>query len=185
MMQEPIIEIAALADTCLLKELIERSVRALCVPAYTPEQIENALGSVWGLDTQLIEDQTYFVARAGPSVVACGGWSWRETLFGADAHGGRSPGELQPGRDAARIRAFFVCPRWVRRGLGRRILLRCEHEASRRGFASAQLMATLPGVKLYRSCGYAPLLKQSFLLPGGGSIDFVPMIKQLSVHQGA
>ena len=182
MVQEPRIEVAALADAELLEDLIERSARALCVPDYTPEQIESALGSVWGLDTQLIEDQTYFVARAGASVVACGGWSWRETLFGADTYADRSPRELQPGRDAARIRAFFVCPQWVRRGLGRRILLRCEHEASRRGFSSAQLMATLPGVRLYRECGYTPLPQQSFLLPGGGSIDFVPMVKQLFVH---
>jgi hypothetical protein len=86
MTQEPIIEVATMADAAALEELIERSVRELCVSDYAPDQIEDALGAVWGLDTQLIKDQTYFVARVASIIVACGGWSWRETLFGADAY---------------------------------------------------------------------------------------------------
>jgi len=178
-MREPAIQVATIGDTAALNDLIERSVRALCVPDYTPDQIESALGSVWGLDTQLIDDQTYFILRVDSAVVACGGWSFRRTRFGADAYAGRDSGTLQPGRDAARVRAFFVCPHWVRRGFGRRILLRCESEARARGFTSVELMATLPGVRLYGACGYAPLAERSFALPGGGSIDFVEMGKRL------
>ncbi len=178
-MVQPFVEVATEADRDVLVALIDQSARALCATDYSSAQIESALGSVWGLDTQLIRDRTYFIVRAGSEVVGCGGWSWRRTLFGADAYSDRNSGELQPGRDSARIRAFFVSPAWVRRGLGRRILERCEAEAVRCGFSSAELMATLPGVKLYQACGYVPGAAQSFPLPNGMSIDFVPMVKQL------
>src|SRR5258708_27860028 len=66
---------ATASDVPELRRLIEQSVRRLQKNDYTPEQIEGALGHALGLDTQLIEDGTYFVAEvAGPTgVVGCRG----------------------------------------------------------------------------------------------------------------
>src|SRR5215468_3004825 len=92
-------------DIPALHALIEDSVRGLQAGDYTPAQIEGALGTVLGLDTQLIRDRTYFVAETigGDAVrmVACGGWSKRKTLFGADRGPGRESELLDPVRDAA------------------------------------------------------------------------------------
>lgn len=172
-------EVATMADAPAIQRLIAESARALCVHDYTQSQVEAALGSAWGLDTQLIEDQTYFVVRSSSDVVACGGWSWRSTPFGADTYVRRDARPLQPASDPARIRAFFVSPIWVRKGLGRRLLERCESEALAHGFTRACLTATLPGVRLYSALGYATVARQPFRLPDGEPIDFVEMSKSL------
>src|SRR5690242_3929118 len=117
------VRLATNADIPILHALIESSVRILQAGDYTPAQIEGALGTVLGLDTQLIKDQTYFVIEATNSsgeivIVACGGWSKRKTLFGSDHAAVREPELLDPKLDAAKIRAFFVHPDWARRGLG-------------------------------------------------------------------
>jgi len=175
----PVLRKATLDDIPALTALIAASARGLCGDDYTREQIEAALGSAWGVDTQLIRDGTYFVAAIATEIVACGGWSDRATLFGSDGQSGRSAERLDPRRDPARIRAFFVHPAWSRRGLGRAILERCEAEARAHGFAAAALMATLPGVRLYRGLGYAGDERIATALPGGLTIDFVPMRKAL------
>src|ERR1700677_737163 len=108
------------ADVPWLTELIAASVRTLQAVDYTAAQLEGALRSVYGVDTQLIQDGTYFVAEGDGIIVACGGWSKRRTLFGADHCAGREDSLLDPTCDAARIRAFFVHPEWVRRGIGAR-----------------------------------------------------------------
>jgi GNAT superfamily N-acetyltransferase len=168
---------ALLTDVSGIAALIAESAWALCRSDYTDAQIEAALCSAWGVDTQLIRDGTYWVADCGEALVACGGWSWRRTLFGGDAQVGRDSEVLDPARDAARIRAFFVHPGWTRRGLGRDLLLRCEREACAQGFHSLELMATLPGERLYRACGFASLVARVFELPGNQTITFVPMRK--------
>ena len=132
-----------------LSRLIGIATRELGRGDYSEEQIEAALGTALGVDSQLVRDGTYFVAEAGGSLVACGGWSSRKTLFGSDGNGDRQPESLDPARDGARIRAFFVHPDWARQGLGRRMLELCEAEARANGFRSAELMAT--------SAGRAPL----------------------------
>lgn len=170
---------AELADVPQLEQLIADSARVLCAADYTATQIDAALGSAWGVDTQLIRDRTYFVLAADSGMAACGGWSRRRTLFGTDAHGGREPELLDPQLEAARIRAFFVHPSWARRGLGRWLLAHCEASARHEGFRSAQLLATLPGQRLYRAFGYVGEERVAYPLPGGGMIDFVPMTKQL------
>lgn len=170
---------AVLADVFALKELIELSARALSRDDYTPRQIEAALRSAWGVDTQLIRDQSYFVGEHAGQFVACGGWSFRRTLFGSDAQHDREPELLDPASDAARVRAFFVHPQWARRGLGRTLLALCESEARARGFRTAALVATLPGERLYRAHGYVSEGARSYPLPDGESILFVPMHKRL------
>jgi GNAT superfamily N-acetyltransferase len=168
---------ARLDDVPRLQALIEVSARALSRLDYSPAQIEAALRSAWGVDTQLIRDQSYFVAERAGELVACGGWSWRRTLFGGDGQQGREPEALDRACDAARVRAFFVHPDWARRGLGRLLLELCEREARERGFRSAQLVATLPGERLYRACGYVSEGARSYPLPDDQSIVFVPMRK--------
>lgn len=171
---------ATLDDVPALRALIADSARELCAGHYTREQIEAAIGSAWGVDTQLIRDGTYFVASVDGRLVGCGGWSYRATLFGADEQAGRSAALLDPERDAAKIRAFFVHPEWARRGIGRHILERCEAEARAHGFRTAELMATLPGWKLYSALGYKGDTPIESPLPNGKSITFVPMRRSIS-----
>lgn len=168
---------ARLDDIPALQELIRASARALAAGDYTSEQIESALGSAWGVDSQLIQDQTYFLVERAGALAACGGWSKRKTLFGADAQPGREPGLLDPPHDAARIRAFFVHPDHARQGLGRTLLDHCEDEAKSHGFQRAELVATLPGERLYRAFGYVAVERSQFPLPGGQTILFVRMKK--------
>src|ERR1700685_2935947 len=125
---------AVLVDIPALRVLIDASVRGLQAADYTPAQIEVALQSVYGVDSQLIADGTYFVVEAEGAIVGCGGWSKRKTLFGGDRWTGREDALLDPQRDAAKIRAFFVHPRWVRRGIGSMILEACEAAAAAAGF---------------------------------------------------
>jgi GNAT superfamily N-acetyltransferase len=170
---------AALADEPGLRDLIARSIRALGAADYTPEQIEGALRGAFGVDTALIRDGTYFVVEAdGGELVACGGWSRRRTLFGSDERSGRDESRLDPRVDAARIRAFFVDAQHARRGLGRSILERSESDARAEGFVAFELMATLPGVRLYQKFGSRAGEAVDHPLPGGLSIRFIPMVKK-------
>jgi len=168
---------AVLSDRPVLADLIARSARGLSIGDYTPEQIEGALRGAFGVDTQLIEDGTYIVVEDASAIVACGGWSKRKTLFGGDANEQRDAGELDPRHDAAKIRAFFVDPAHARKGVGRMLLERCEQEARLNGFSRFELMATLPGQKLYRTCGYVPGTLLRHPLGEGLAIEFVPMTK--------
>jgi GNAT superfamily N-acetyltransferase len=171
---------ATLEDQATLTELIARSIRHLGAADYTSEQIDAALRGAFGVDTALIRDGTYFVAVSDTNeVVACGGWSRRRTLFGSDSRAERDETSLDPRTDAAKIRAFFVDPAHARRGLGRAILERSEAEARSAGFSSMELMATLPGVRLYEKCGYQAREPVTYPLPDGLSIRFVPMTKRV------
>ena len=170
---------AALSDVPAIKRLIALSARGLCGADYTDAQIEAAIGTAWGCDTELIRDGTYFVAEAEGNLVACGGWGKRWTLFGGDAQPGRVSELLDPAHDAARIRAFFVHPEWTRRGLGKALLARCEAEVRAHGFRSAEFMATLTGVRLYLACGYIAEEPIDFPLRDGQLIRFVPMRRVL------
>jgi len=174
------LRLATLADKPELERLIARSARELSKGDYTPEQIEGALRGAFGVDTQLINDGTYFVAEAGGKLVGCGGWSKRRTLFGGDARAERDAGELDPATDAAKIRAFFVDPDCARQGIGRALLDRCEAEARRHGFKRCELMGTLPGVRLYRAYGYEGDAPVDYPLAPGLTIRFLPMSKRLN-----
>lgn len=170
---------ATTADSAEIQELIARSIRALGAGDYSTEQIEGALKGAFGLDSQLITDGTFFVVESDGMLLGCGGWSYRRTLFGGDARSGRDAGSLDPSTDAAKIRAFFIDPAAARRGIGTALLERCEDEARRYGFRRAEMMATLPGKKLYEARGYVPGEKVHYPVGPGVSIEFVPMSKSL------
>lgn len=168
-----------LDDREAIELLIVESARGLSREDYSERQIESAIRTVFGVDTDLIADGTYFVAESSGVLVGCGGWSKRRTLFGGDRFAGRDSGELDPKVEAAKIRAFFVRPEYARMGIGRAILSLCESEARANGFRSTELMATLPGLKLYRACGYEGGERVEYETEGGASVEFVPMRKEL------
>ena len=169
---------ATFADLPALDPLIAASARELSRNDYAPEQVEGALRGAFGTDTQLIRDGTYFVIEAGERLAGCGGWSRRRTLFGSDARGDRDSTELDPAVDAAKIRAFFIHPEFARRGLGTLLLERCEQAAVACGFRRLELMATLPGVRLYAARGYHAGARIDWPVGEGVAIPFVPMSKE-------
>lgn len=170
---------AALREVPILQTLIDASVRGLQAEDYTPSQIEGALATVYGVDTQLIADGTYFVVEADSAIVGCGGWSKRKTLYGADHCAGREDSLLNPRQDAAKIRAFFVHPSWTRRGIGSMILEACEAAAGAAGFTRLEMGATLTGLPLYQARGYVALENLAVPLPCGESLPIVRMEKRL------
>ena len=169
---------ATLDDVPVLERLIAESARILTREDYTEAEIEAAIGTAWGVDTQLIRDGTYYVVETeADGILACGGWSCRKTLFGSDRQQGRESELLDPRRESARIRAFFVRPNWARRGIGRLLLERCEDDAKANGFQSTELVATLTGQRLYRVFGYVGEQRIDYPLPNGATIQFIPMKK--------
>jgi GNAT superfamily N-acetyltransferase len=180
---------AAPADVPELRDLIDASVRGLQAEDYTPTQIESALETVFGVDSQLIEDGTFFLAEAHLAggdaagarsvVVGCGGWSKRKTLYGSDHWTGREDELLDPRVDAAKIRAFFIHPKWARRGVGSLILKACEDAAAAAGFTRCEMGATLTGVKLFAAKGYVALENISVPLKNGEGLPVVRMSKQI------
>ena len=174
---------AVAADVPRLQEIIEASVRGLQAEDYSPAQIEGALRSVYGVDTQLIADGTYLVAEVVEAekakIVACGGWSKRKTLYGGDQYAGREDSLLDPSRDAAKIRAFFVHPDWARRGIGTRVLEACEKAAIDAGFTRLEMGATLSGVAFYRARGYEELENQQVPLANGELLPIVRMARKV------
>jgi GNAT superfamily N-acetyltransferase len=157
---------AKTSDICALSALIELSGRALSAGHYSPEQADAITRHVFGVDTQLIDDQTYFVIDGESHIVACGGWSKRRTLFGGDQAKSGSDPLLDPAAEPARIRAFFVHPSMARRGLGRQLMAACISASKQAGFSSLELVATLPGEPLYLASGFVVLERFSLDLPG-------------------
>jgi GNAT superfamily N-acetyltransferase len=174
---------AIAADVPRLREIIEASVRVLQAEYYSPAQIEGALHSIYGVDSQLIADGTYLLAEItesqGTEIAACGGWSKRKTLYGGDQYAGREDSLLDPARDAAKIRAFFVHPKWARRGIGSLILEACENSAQEAGFTQLEMGATLSGVAFYKAKGYATVENQQVALANGECLAIVKMAKRI------
>ncbi|MGI9289456.1 MAG: GNAT family N-acetyltransferase [Pseudomonadales bacterium] len=149
------IRIATMDDCPRIAGLMEESVRVLAQPDYPSDVLETALRSgAWGLDTQLIKDETFYLVFVGSTLAGCGSWSFRRTLFGSDTEQMHNADRLDPKVDAARIRAFFVHPHFARHGIGSLLLTCCEKAAQIAGFHSFTLAATLPGKRLYRTHGY-------------------------------
>ena len=176
--------LATPADIPALHKLIADAVLGLMPQYYTAHQLQHALGTWLGLDTQLIVDQTYFVVEADDSngaqrLIACGGWSKRKTPYGADKSGAREDALLDPAHDAAKIRAFFVHPDWARRGIGSGLLALSEGAARAYGFARAEMGATLSGVPLYQAKGYRETSQVALPLEGGDGLVVVLMGKDL------
>ncbi len=174
------LRVAQERDIPALEALIPLSVRTLQAAYYTAAQMDAAIGPVFGVDRELIRDGTYFVVEHAQLLVGAGGWSKRQSLYGSDA--GRATGGsalLDPSRDPARIRAFYVHPEWARRGIGARILTACEQAIARAGFASVELAATLAGEPLYAARGYASAERYDIPLAGGLTLPVVRMAKDL------
>jgi GNAT superfamily N-acetyltransferase len=166
------------SDIPALEILVPLSVRTLQAAHYSPAQMEAALGPVFGVDSLIIRDGTYFAAEQQSRIVGCGGWSFRKTLFGGDRD---RPGEyamLDPKYDAARLRAFFIHPDFARRGIGRSILVACEAAIQKAGFQSVELGATLTGEPLYASFDYAVIERYKVPMPGSLTLPVVRMAKR-------
>jgi GNAT superfamily N-acetyltransferase len=175
----PALRPATLDDIPALEALIARSGIALSKGFYTDEQAQAVTRHVFGVDTQLIRDGTYFVVERDGVPLACGGWSRRATLFGADRAKAAEDPPLDPATQAGRIRAFFVDPSVPRQGLGTMLIRHCEAEAARAGFTALEMAATLPGVPLYCSAGYETVEEFAIDLPGGIRIPLARMRKRI------
>ena len=175
-----VVRLATEQDIPILTHLIPESVRTLSVGYYTDRQIESELVHIFGVDSQLIADGTYYVVVADDQIVGCGGWSKRKTLYGGDQMKGDADDLLDPAHDAARIRAFFVHPEWTRRGIGRRIIEACEVAARHEGFRRMELGATLPGEPLYAAMGYTVTERFAIAMPDGESLPAAHMVKVLT-----
>jgi GNAT superfamily N-acetyltransferase len=173
---------ATLADRPAIEQLIIASARGLSRADYSERQIEGAINTVFGVDTNLILDGTYFVADHDGELIGGGGWSNRRTLFGGDQYTTRDGSELDPKTEAAKIRAFFIHPDHARKGIARAILARCEAEAKAAGFQSLELMSTLPGIKFYRACGYEECDRVELEVGENLTIGLAPMRKRLSAE---
>lgn len=174
------IQPAMSSDVPRLHRLIEASVRGLQRDDYTPAQIQGALGHALGLDAQLIKDGTYFVASPVDRtdvIVACGGWSFRKTMYGSDHAPGRMGALLNPLTEPAKIRAIFVHPEWARQGLGSLMLSHCEKAASVGGFQCFEMGSTLTGVPLYSQNGYQMAERIDVPLPNGEVLPLIHMVK--------
>jgi GNAT superfamily N-acetyltransferase len=172
--------LARLEDLPAIEELITRSAQALSAGYYTPAQVAALLRYVFGADTQLIRDGTYFVCEAdGGALVAAGGWSRRATLYGGDRVKASEDPLLDPATEAARIRAFFVDPGWARRGLGRRLFAECEAAARSAGFGTLALVATMPGEPLYRALGFELTERFALRLPDGTEVPVAHMSRRM------
>jgi GNAT superfamily N-acetyltransferase len=167
------------ADIPALHRLIDASVRELSRGFYTPSQIESALRFVFGPDTQLIADGTYYVLPSADGLAAAGGWSRRKTLFGGDQMKSAEDALLDPATDPAKIRAFYVHPGHARKGLGRLLLEHCSAAARTAGFRRLELMSTMPGVPLYTVMGFRAMEDRPLTMPDGVVLPLVRMEKAL------
>ena len=188
MQSEVRIRPAVFEEIPALQALIEASVRRLQAGDYTAQQIEGALQTVFGVDTQLVKDGTYLVAEARAArgeavarfvIAGCGGWSKRKTLYGGDHWTERQDDLLDPQRDAAKIRAFFIHPDWARCGIGTMLLQACEDAAQAAGFTRFEMGATLTGAKLFGERGYVPIEHMAVPLVNGASLPIIHMRKVL------
>ena len=170
------LRIATLADVRALRALIDASARELSKGSYSAAQIDAAVAHVFGVDTQLIVDGSYFVIETPDGLAAAGGWSGRRTLYGGDQMKGMGEDpRLDPTTDPARIRAFFVHPHWARRGLARRLYARCAHDAHDAGFRELELMATRPGEPFYLALGFTVVERVVITLPVDVQVAFARM----------
>jgi GNAT superfamily N-acetyltransferase len=156
---------------------MDAAISELQKPFLNESQIASSR-TIMGLDTQLIDDGTYFIVEADGAVAGCGGWSRRATLYGGDQSPGRSAALLDSAKDAARVRAMYTHPRHTRKGVGRLILSLCEEAARAEGFKKVELMATLAGEPLYRACGYEPC-ERIMDDRGGAAVPLIRMSKSL------
>jgi GNAT superfamily N-acetyltransferase len=170
--------LATPADMPALQQLMTAAIRELLPQFLTPEKVEASF-AVMGVDSQLIEDGTYFILEEEGVMAGCGGWSRRATLFGHNHTAGRDSRLLDPKSEPARVRAMYTAPQFVRRGVGRRILELCEAAARAEGFSRTELGATMGGEPLYRACGYVEIERLEVPTPKGVTVPITRMGKRL------
>ena len=179
-MRKQLLRPAKHEDVPAIQALIHRSARELSAGYYTQDQIEAAIRHVFGVDSQLIADGTYYVIEDERTIVAAGGWSARRTLFGGDQMKDSEDPRLDPRVDPARIRAFFVHPDWARRGLARQLYDECARAAVAAGFRRFELMATAPGEPAYAALGFTVVERIDNALPGTITVPFARMIRGIA-----
>ena len=178
MSQTLTIRSAVSGDIPALKAVMDRAIKEL-LPAFLPPAEVLASQEVMGLDTQLIEDGTYYVVEADGAIAGCGGWSRRATLFGGDHSAGRDAALVDPATDPARVRAMYTSPDFTRRGVGRLILATCEAKAKAEGFSRCEMAATMAGEPLYAACGYQRIEPFEAQTPNGVKVPLVRMGKAI------
>ena len=178
MSQSLTIRPAVSGDIPALKAVMDRAIKEL-LPAFLPPAEVLASQEVMGLDTQLIEDGTYYVVEADGAIAGCGGWSRRATLFGGDHSAGRDAALVDPATDPARVRAMYTSPDFTRRGVGRLILATCEAKAKAEGFSRCEMAATMAGEPLYAACGYHRIEPFEALTSNGVKVPLVRMGKAI------
>ncbi len=175
------LRLATAKDLPVLQKLVADSVWVLQAREYNDAQREAAIRLVYGVDTQLIRDGTYFAAEHEGEIVACGGWSRRRTLFGGDQHSpSREPELLDPAREPAKIRAFFVQPGWERKGIGSALVRACEQAALDEGFHEIEMASTLTGVALYSAHGYKEVERIDVPMENGLTLPVIRMAKRFT-----
>jgi GNAT superfamily N-acetyltransferase len=167
------------SDVPAINALTARSIRALHAGSYDDDVVEEAVRHAYGVDWQLVRDKTYFVAEIDEAVVGAGGWSYRQTIAGAHGPDDPAGAQLDPIRDAARVRAFYVDPAFARRGVGALLLRLSEAAAREAGFAKAELTSTIPAVPFYAAFGYRPVRPFEMQLPSGSALRLELMDKRL------
>jgi GNAT superfamily N-acetyltransferase len=180
----PNLRLAGLDEAEAIDALMKASTRDLFPACYDAAQTSSAVQFIAAVDRALIADGTYYVAEMDGELVACGGWSRRDKLYTGSGEGAGDARLLDPAREPARVRAMFVRSDWTRRGLGRRILVACENAARAEGFRTLALMATLPGLPLYASCGFVPTGDADVRMPDGQVISCVAMEKPIGPSAG-
>lgn len=178
-MNEPTIRLATEDDQPAIRAIMDLAIQKLQAPFLSETEIAASF-DIMGLDTQLIEDGTYYVVEAAGAIVGCGGWSRRATLYGGDHSATRDASLLDPARDAARVRAMYTHPDHARKGIGRLILATCEAAAAAEGFRRAELVATLSGEPLYRACGYTVISEMDAETKSDVAIPVRAMVKDIA-----
>lgn len=168
--------VAVRADLPALAPLIDAAIGELQKGFLDAAQID-ASRAIMGVDTQLVDDGTYFVVEAGGQLAGCGGWSRRATLYGGDHSAGRDAALLDPAVDPAKVRAMYTHPAFARRGVGRLILALCEAAARAEGFLALELMGTLSGRPLYEAAGFVTV---EHLADAAGGVP-VPLVRMRKV----
>ncbi len=176
----PRFRLATEADVPAVRRLIETSVRGLSEPLYSRQQVDSALRYLLGPDSQLIADGTYYLADVGGEVIASGGWSRRQTMHGGNQFKHGEDPLLDPAREPARLRAFFVDPRWARRGIGGFMFHVCSTAARAAGFRELELTATLPGEQLYSTLGFTVVERGAVTMPDGVALETALMRRSLA-----
>jgi len=177
---QPTLRVATPDDAGRIEALMKASAAALFPAYYDEQQVESGVRLVAEVDQVLLEDGTYFVFEAGGALVACGGWSRRARLHAGSVEHDDDARLLDPATEPAKVRAMFTRGDWTRRGLGRRILEACEAAARAEGFRELSLLATLPGVPLYRACGFEAVGEETAMLTDGVPMECVAMRRAIA-----